>query len=277
VCLGTPDASEEVYAAVTKLLSRGEMSDPKAVEAIRAESAALLAEDTWLESTVIEKDVLIAQTRKQGITRHFGEIMTICSIKFFECAAAFHKWKGRICFRGDITKDQNGALAVFQELSASPIAVQGINAALAYGCIPGHKSTTSDAVRAYLQSLLKTKHETWVAIPRVLWPKHWHGKYTKPMCLLKKALYGHPESGAHWERHLQQAIEQIGGSAIEDHPSSFWFKDEKILLSVYVDDLMLSGPEGAHDKLWQKLRSAGIKLDDPEPVDRFLGRTHIVF
>ena len=48
-------------------------------------------------------------------------------------------------------------------------------------------------------------------------------------------------------------------------------------MSVYVDDLMLSGPEGEHDKLWQKLRSAGIKLDDPEPVDRFLGRTHLVY
>ena len=97
------------------------------------------------------------------------------------------------------------------------------------------------------------------------------------MCLLKKALYGHPESGGHWERHLEAAINKIGGRAVEGHPSSFIFDEERILLSIYVDDLLMSGPEAAHKGLWKKLREAGIKLDDPEPVDRCLGRSHKMF
>ena len=52
---------------------------------------------------------------------------------------------------------------------------------------------------------------------------------------------------------------------------------EKVCMSVYVDDLLMSGPSEVHEKLWKKLRDAGIKLEDPEPLDRFLGRTHHVF
>ena len=146
----------------------------------------MVEEDTWLEDTVIEKEELQKQARSQGETIHLGELLSICSIKFYECIREMWRWKGRICFRGDIVKDADGAWAVFQELSASPVAIQDANANIAYGAIPGHKTTVSDAVRAYIQSLLKSKHRTFVAIPKVLWPKHWFGKYKKPMCLLKK-------------------------------------------------------------------------------------------
>ena len=95
------------------------------------------------------------------------------------------------------------------------------------------------------------------------------------MCLLERALYGHPESGAHWEQHLESAIKAIGGIVVPNHPSSFWFEDAKLLLTVYVDDLLLSGPSGAHDAFWKDLVGKGIKLDPAESLDRFLGRAHV--
>jgi len=95
------------------------------------------------------------------------------------------------------------------------------------------------------------------------------------MCLLERALYGHPESGAHWEQHLETAIKAIGGKPVPNHPSSFWFEDTKLLLTVYVDDLLLSGPSGEHDAFWVNLVEKGIKLDPAEPLDRFLGRSHV--
>ncbi len=94
--------------------------------------------------------------------------------------------------------------------------------------------------------------------------------------MLEKALYGHPESGAHWEKHLTEAVKAIGGQAVPDHPSTFWFPTERLLMNVYVDDLLLSGPEEHHDAFWAKLRKS-ISLDDPEPLDRFLGRRHFIF
>ena len=125
----------------------------------------------WL-ATVIPRADLIANSKALGIKRHFGELITICSIKYFERSEEYWKYKGRIVFRGDVVKDEYGAAAVFQELSASPTTVQSANPNLAYGCLLGNKTTQADAVRAYIQALLDTVHETWVLVPTELWPKH---------------------------------------------------------------------------------------------------------
>ena len=99
----------------------------------------------------------------------------------------------------------------------------------------------------------------------------------KPMCRLRKALYGHPESGGHWEKHLEAAIKGMGGEPVENHPSSYWFEGSKLLLTVYVDDLLLSGPTENHEGFWYQLRYGKnpIKLEDPEKLSRFLGREHV--
>ena len=124
-----------------------------------------------------------------------------------------------------------------------------------------------------MQSLLKSKHKTWVRVPRELWPEEWHKQgYQKLMCLLKKALYGHPESGAHWEAHLHKAVLTIGGRPVPNHPSSYWFPNEKLLLTVYVDDLMLSGPIAAHHDFWGQL-AQHIFIEPYENLERFLSRT----
>ena len=96
----------------------------------------------------------------------------------------------------------------------------------------------------------------------------------RPVCLLQKSLYGHPESGGHWEQHFEAAVKACGGVAVENHPSTFWFSELKLLLTVYVDDLLLSGPEANHAKLWGQLRQK-VDIEDPEPLDRFLGRSHV--
>ena len=51
------------------------------------------------------------------------------------------------------------------------------------------------------------------------------------------------------------------------------------MLTVYVDDLLCSGPVAWHAKFWKMptdKRIGGINIDDPEPLDRFLGRKHVV-
>ena len=78
--------------------------------------------------------------------------MTIASIKFFELAQHLQKMKGRIVYRGDCAKHEHGAAAVYQELGANPTSVQGLNACLAYGSLPGNSSSAADAVKAYVQS-----------------------------------------------------------------------------------------------------------------------------
>ena len=264
-----------LFGPVTKVLEHKEIrNDPKAREAILAEGRALVDEGMWLESTVINKADLVANARKEGKKIHMGDLLTLCSIKYAECDPEMWKHKGRICFRGDNVRDELGAMAVFQQLSASPTTVHTANSTVAYGSLPGHSCEAADAIRAYIQSLLKSKVETWVGIPPDLWPAHWKGKYTRPMCKLVRALYGHPESGSHSEQHLKEAVVAIGGEPIENHPSSFWFPDHLLSLTVYDDDLLLAGPTGNHLKVWKPLM-ARIALEQPEPLNRFIGRTHL--
>ena len=83
---------------VTKLLSRAEMlSNPKALEAIRAEADGLVKAG----SSVREKEDVRKEAKASGVSVHFGQLMTIASIKFYELADHLHKMNARIVYRGD--------------------------------------------------------------------------------------------------------------------------------------------------------------------------------
>ena len=43
---------------------------------------------------------------------------------------------------------------------------------------------------------------------------------------------------------------------------------------VYVDDLIMSGPATTQMPVWERLRTK-VKTEEPEVLDRFLGRTHV--
>ena len=102
---------------------------------------------------------------------------------------------------------------MFQEMSSRPTTIVALNVSVAYGGLKGNKSTTADAVRAYCQSDLNAKHPTYVEFPRHLCPREWlHMR--RPVCRLIKALYGHPEAGGHWERHLEKIVIALGGAAV---------------------------------------------------------------
>ena len=270
------EPSLEVQAMVTKLLSRAEMlSNPQALEAVKAEADGPIKAGTWSLDSVREKEDVRAEAKRTGVSVHFGQLMTIASIKFYELAQHLQKMKGRIVYRGDCAKDGHGAAAVYQELGANPTSVQGLNACLAYGSLPGNSSSAADAVKAYVQALLSSKYKTWIELPPELRPKHWRDKFVKPVVLLVKALYGHPDAGGLWEQHLKKIIRNLGGQEVPEYPGNFFFPDTKLLLSTYVDDLTLAGPTDQHDAFWVKLTSV-VDIEPPEPIYRILGRNHLV-
>ena len=167
----------QCFAAVTKLLSRAEMlADPAALKAVQDEARGLEAAGAWDLESVREYADVKAEAQRSGISVHFGQLMSIASIKFWELAKHLQKTKGRIVYRGDCAKDENGAAAVYQELGANPTSVQGLNACIAYGSAPGHICTAADAVKAYVQAFLKSKHKTWIELSPELRPKWWREK-----------------------------------------------------------------------------------------------------
>jgi aryl carrier-like protein len=63
---------------VTKLLSRAEMlSDPLALEAVKAEADGLIKAGTWSLDSVREKEDVRAEAKRTGVSVDFGQLMTI--------------------------------------------------------------------------------------------------------------------------------------------------------------------------------------------------------
>ena len=200
----------------------------------------------------------------KGDKIHIGDVMSICSRRFVEMGLDMVQKKGRGVFRGD--NDQDGALAVCQSLSASPSMISTANAIIAFGQFPGNRVT---------QAGLRSLCETWVLFARETWPASWVGRYRRPLVRLIKSLYGHPESGAHWQNHLEEAVRKLGGKTVEGHPSTFFFEQRDLALTVYVDDLLLSGRGESHEMFWQELGKL-IEIEDIGGLGRFLGRLRLL-
>ena len=78
----------------------------------------------------------------------------------------------------------------------------------AVSCFPGNDGEQADAEQAYIQASADDRDvETCVRIPKEYLPKEWTQKgYVDPVIKLRKALYGHPDSGGLWERHCESQL-----------------------------------------------------------------------
>ena len=93
--------------------------------------------------------------------------------------------------------------------------------------VEGHKLSTADASKAYLQSWLESLAGTWVRLPGEIWPASWFNsngapRFKRPVTRLLKT-FGHPEAGSHWERYLAKELVAMGGVPISEYPSTFTF------------------------------------------------------
>ena len=85
------------------------------------------------------------------------------------------KYKYRVVFRGDQTKDQNLQAAIFQNMGSAPASMVASKMADCYGCMNGNVVMQADAQQAYVQSKIGGP-PTYVCIPKYAWPPHWHNK-----------------------------------------------------------------------------------------------------
>ena len=68
-------------------------------------------------------------------------------------------------------------------------------------------------------------------------------KFRDPVCRLRRALYGHPESGVLWEKTLDEVVRKLGFKRVEAWPGTYHCAEHLALLIVYVDDLLLICPK----------------------------------
>lgn len=57
---------------------------------------------------------------------------------------------------------------------------------------------------------------------------------SKPVVLLVKALYGHPDAGGLWEQHLKTIIKSLGGQEVPEYPGNFFFPNTKEVVAIHI-------------------------------------------
>ena len=119
--------------------------------------------------------------------------------------------------------------------------------------MPGHGIEIADAEQAYIQADLHGT-ETWVCLPPEARSKEMK-KFYRPVVQLKKALYGHPDSGTSWEEHCDSEARHAGFMPVgPTWPSCYFNKKLELYLVTYVDDFKLAGPKANLTEGWKLLR-----------------------
>jgi len=172
-------------------------------------------------------------------------------------------------------KDQWGDFALLEEFSSSTASIEAGRARDTYGIQDGYGCESADGPSACTQALLDTKFETWVRLPRERWPQQWASTFRDPVVPLRLALHGHPDAGGYWEKHCERHELSVGFTQVPDWQSVMWHPELKLLLVVYVDDFKLAGPTKSLPQDWSLLKQ-GLIIDDPRPVDKYLGCNHIL-
>ena len=210
-----------------------------------------------------EWDDVAREARRRNETVHMGRLFGICVEKRSELPKGDkrRKYKYRVVFQGNRVVNQNWEVAIFQDLGSSPAAMEAGKAVDCYGSIDGNDCEQADAEQAYVQAELRGP-PTWILLPEEAQPSEWKGKFNKPVVVLKKALYGHPDSGTFWEEHCDQCLKRGGFEPVQSWQSCYWHPELKLFLIVYVDDFKMAGPTENLCKGWEIIRKE-IKVEDP--------------
>eukprot|EP00971_Amphidinium_carterae_P351600 6492186-Amphidinium_carterae.2 len=209
--------------------------------------------------------------------------------KFAEEKRPVPTYKARLVFAGNNVSTITGTPAheLYKQLGSSPACMGSARTVAGVCSAFGHKLSMRDVSQAYLQSDIdgKGRTPTYIMLPREVWPDSWfddagNPRYKNPVCRLKKALYGHPESGAVWEKHLEKVLKKLGWRSC-DGIASTWVRENKqsrccSCLVVYVDDLLLAAPSEEQGSIWKELEGELDFKEPPEPLQRYLGANHQV-
>ena len=268
--------ADELYALVAKVINQNDVAKiPEAQEAMDKEWQKLLYKVCWVESQVREFEDVQKEVRQKGQKAHFGRIFEICSLKGSELPKGHpqRKYKGRSVFQGNQVRDENADHAIFAELGSSPASMEAGKIIDVFGSQPGYAKQQADARQAYTQALFEGI-ATWVRLPRNRWPKSWTN-YRDPVCPLRLALYGHPDSGGIWEKHCTKQLRSIGWVPVlpDIWQSIFYHPELDLLLVVYVDDFKMAGPKDNLAKGWEGI-SKVLDMDPAEPLGRYFGCNH---
>lgn len=122
-----------------------------------------------------------------------------------------------------------------------------------------------DAVTAFLNSELPiTDQPVYVEQP--------HGYAVGNfVCLLLKALYGLKQSPRAWYQTVQKFLAKHEYRPCTADESIFINKEKKVILAIYVDDILITGPDKTEIEKVKTMFKAEYKMKDLGNISRYLG------
>ena len=221
------------------------------------------------------KAQVIKEAKAEGRSVHFGSLMELCSIKNSQLGKEFWTYKGRLVFRGDIVKDENGQFAVFTEQGASASHMAAAKFMDAVSRLPGNSGEDCDAVGAYTQVSFKDAAkilgdpnvvaETWISLPPHKRPKSWDS-IEDPVVPLLVNLYGHPIAGLLWDKYQEDKVIGLGFEKIPSWECLYVHYDKRLFLSAYVDDYKMAGRAENIGPMWAAMKASGLDLEPSVPL-----------
>ncbi len=210
-------------ACVARPVTKSEIAgNADARAALDCEWKRLRDKFVWDESVVREWSDVAWEAQSNGTEVNLGYLFALCVEKNSELPAGHpkRKFKGRVVFQGNRVTNQNWEAAIFQDLGSCPATMEASRAADCYGSIPSHSIEIADAEQAYIQAELSGT-PCWICLPPEQRPASMAGM-RRPVVQLKKALYGHPDSGTFWEKHCDKHVRAVGFLPVsEEWPSCY--------------------------------------------------------
>lgn len=193
-------------------------------EAVRKELHDLLRRGTWR---------LVEREKARGAPLPLRWVFTYK----FDQDGYLQRCKARVCVRGDL-QDDDGELETY----AATLAAKTFRVIMATAARFDLDVRQFDVSSAFLYSDLKSDQPVHVLLPKgyvelgFLRP----GETSTMIAKLEKALYGLRESPLLWYNELSQALKNAGIHRTDEEPCVF--TDGKILVLVYVDDILILSP-----------------------------------
>ena len=180
------------------------VGDADAMAAYWKEWMNLEKRKVWRWETLTEWDVVSAEARRNGEEIHLGFLFGLMVEKGSEFPEGDVRryYKYRIVFRGNDVKDQNWEVAMFQEMATTPTTLEASRYSDLLSCFPGNSVEGRDVEQAYLQADMEGT-PTYIVLPKELWTPEMF-KMRCPVFRLEKALYGHKNPGAFWQRFCNE-------------------------------------------------------------------------
>ena len=91
------------------------------------------------------------------------------------------------------------------------------------------------------------------------------------VCKLNKALYGLKQAPRVWFKTLTEFLESLGYHAIPEDPSVYRNKEQGIYIAIYVDDLLIFGPNKSAIATLKQNLSDRFHMTDLGPVAYYHG------